>query len=271
VGAPTWRPPTGVLADLVAAARLRAEALVRAGGPPDVLRAGFPTLGQFGSALRRPHVAVIAEIKRRSPSKGVLNDTIDPAERARTYATGGAAALSVLTEPDRFGGRLDDLTAARRSVTIPVLRKDFIVHPAQVAEARAAGAGAVLLIARALDPALAPELADAAMRCGLDVLFEVRDEAELARGVDIRGAAIGVNTRNLETLEIDPAVGERLLPLIPRDRVAVYESGVATRADVERAAACGADAVLVGSALSKAADPVAAVRDLAGVPVRGRA
>ena len=127
-----------------------------------------------------------------------------------------------------------------------------------------------LLIARALDPAEAPELADAAMRCGLDVLFEVRDEAELARGVDIRGAAIGVNTRNLETLEIDPVVGERLLPLIPRDRVAVYESGVATRADVERAAGCGADAVLVGSALSRADDPVAAVQALTGVAVRGR-
>ena len=141
---------------------------------------------------------------------------------------------------------------------------------AQVAEARAAGAGAILLIARALDPAEAPELADAAMRCGLDVLFEVRDEAELARGVDIRGAAIGVNTRNLETLEIDPVVGERLLPLIPRDRVAVYESGVATRADVERAAGCGADAVLVGSALSRADDPVAAVQALTGVAVRGR-
>jgi indole-3-glycerol phosphate synthase len=218
------------------------------------------------SALRRPAVGILAEIKRRSPSKGTLNDDIAAGPRAAEYAKGGAAALSVLTEPERFGGSLDDLTAARVSVKIPVLRKDFIVHVAQLAEARGAGASAILLIARALDPRQAEELASAATTFGLDVLFEIRDEYELERGVDIRGCAIGVNTRNLETLQIDPAVGERLVPLIPPDRVAVYESGIATRADVERAARFGADAVLVGSSLSKSVDGAEAVAALAGVP-----
>ena len=226
--------------------------------------------GAFGSALRRPTVGVIAELKRRSPSKGVLDDSLDAVGRASAYAEGGAAALSILTEPSRFGGDVADLTAARRAVPIPVLRKDFIVDVVQVEEARAAGASAVLLIARALAPSLAVELADAARGFGLDVLFEIRDEAELARAVDIRGCVVGVNTRNLETLAVDPAVGERLLPLVPADRVAVFESGVATRTDVERAAAVGANAVLVGSALSTAPDGAAAVRALAGVPVRAR-
>jgi indole-3-glycerol phosphate synthase len=255
-----------VLGELVAAARSRAALLERATPPGEVLRAGFPVPGAFVSALRRPAVGILAEIKRRSPSKGTINDDIAAGPRAAEYAKGGAAALSVLTEPDRFGGSLDDLTAARVSVKIPVLRKDFIVHPAQLAEARGAGAGAILLIARALDPVEAEELASAATTYGLDVLFEIRDEDELERAVRIRGCAIGVNTRNLETLEVIPAVGERLIPLIPADRVAVYESGVATRSDVERAASVGADAVLVGSSLSRNPDGAAAVAALAGVP-----
>lgn len=213
---------------------------------------------------------MIAELKRRSPSKGVLDDSLDAIGRASGYAAGGAAALSILTEPSRFGGSLDDLTAARKAVKIPVLRKDFIVDTLQVEEARAAGASAILLIARALAPSLAVELADAARGYGMDVLFEVRDEAELARGVDIRGSVIGVNTRNLETLEVDAAVGERLMPLVPPDRVAVFESGIATRADVERAAAAGANAVLVGSSLSRHPDAAVAVRAIAGVAVRPR-
>lgn len=265
-----WSPPTGVLGELVAAARLRAAELVSSGTAGEALRAGFPVPGAFTSALRRPNVGVIAEIKRRSPSRGSLNDGIDAPARAAEYARGGAAAISVLTEPDRFGGSLDDLTAVRRTVRVPVLRKDFIVHEVQVAEARSSGAGAILLIARALDPSLAVELADAATACGLDVLFEIRDEAELERGLAIGGAVIGVNTRNLESLEIDPSVGARLIPLVPSDRVAVYESGVSIRADIERAAALGADAVLVGSALSRAADGAAAVCELASVPRRTR-
>jgi indole-3-glycerol phosphate synthase len=227
--------------------------------------------GRFVAALRSPAVAVIAELKRRSPSRGVINDALDAPERARKYAAGGAAALSVLTEPDRFGGSMDDLRAVRASVALPVLRKDFIVHPAQVAEASAAGAAAVLLIGRALDPAELAELAAAASECGLDVLYEARDEAEVERALRIPECAVGVNTRDLETLAVDAAVGERLLPLIPRNRVAIYESGVASRADVERAARAGADAVLVGSALSVHASGAEAVAALAGVPRSGRA
>lgn len=255
-----------MLGDLVAAARVRVEALVRAGVAADRLEAGFPAPGAFVSALRRPSVGVIAEIKRRSPSKGSLNEALEAGPRAAEYERGGAAAISVLTEPERFGGSLGDLTAVRRAVRIPPLRKDFIVHASQLSEARAAGACAVLLIARALDPSLGAELAAAAGSLGLDVLFEVRDEAELERAVAIRACAIGVNTRNLETLAVDPAVGERLLRLVPPDRVAVYESGVVTREDVERAAAWGADAVLVGSSLSRVPDGAAAVRELCGVP-----
>jgi indole-3-glycerol phosphate synthase len=251
---------------LVAAAEARARLLVNSGSAGEVLKAGFPVPGAFVSALRRPAVGILAELKRRSPSKGTLNDAIAAGPRAAEYERGGAAALSVLTEPERFGGSLDDLTAARVSARIPVLRKDFIVHPAQLAEARGAGASAILLIARALDPVRAQELASAATSFGLDVLFEIRDETELERAIEIRGCAIGVNTRNLETLDVDPAVGERLVPMIPADRVAVYESGVSTRADVERAARVGADAVLVGSSLSKAPDGAAAVAALAGVP-----
>lgn len=259
-----------MLGELVAAARLRAHVLVQSGTAGEELLAGFPVPGAFTSALRRPNVGIIAEIKRRSPSKGTINEAIDAAPRALAYTIGGAAAISVLTESSRFGGSLDDLTAVRRAVGVPVLRKDFIVHRAQVAEARSYGACAILLIARALDPALAVDLADAATACGLDVLFEVRDEHELARGLTIGGAVIGVNTRNLETLEIDPSVGERLIPLVPADRVAVYESGVSVRADVERAARLGADAVLVGSSLSRAPDGAAAVASLSDVPRRPR-
>ena len=265
-----WKPPTGVLGELVAAALERAAVLVRAATPGEVLHAGFPVPGAFVSALRRPSVVVIAEIKRRSPSKGSINEALAGGPRAAEYEAGGAAAISVLTEPVRFGGSVADLTEVRRAVRIPVLRKDFIVHEAQLAEARSAGASAVLLIARALAPSQAADLADAAGSLGLDVLFEVRDEAELARAIAIRACAIGVNTRNLETLQIDPAVGQRLLAQVPPERVAVYESGIATRADLERAAGWGADAVLVGSSLSVATDASAAVRALCGVPVTRR-
>jgi indole-3-glycerol phosphate synthase len=156
----------------------------------------------------------------------------------------------------------------RRHVSVPVLRKDFIVDGTQVREAATAGADAILLIARALEPSRAAELAHEALELGLGVLFEVRDENELARGIAIAPAVIGINTRNLETLEVDPAVATRLVPSVPAGRIAVYESGVAERRDVEAAATLGASAVLVGSALSAHHDPVGAVRALAGVPRR---
>jgi indole-3-glycerol phosphate synthase len=213
----------------------------------------------FTGALGGERLAVIAELKRRSPSKGALDDSLNAAVRTRAYADGGASALSILTEPARFGGSLSDLREARAAVTIPLLRKDFVTDAVQILEARAYGASAVLLIARALAPARLRELAAAAVALGLTPLVEVRDEDELADAVDIAAAAVGVNNRNLETLVIEPEVGARLIPLVPADRIAVYESGVSSAADAERAAALGADAVLVGSALSLAADPAALI------------
>ena len=213
---------------------------------------------------------MIAELKRRSPSAGAINLTMPIASRAGDYAAAGAVALSVLTEPDAFGGSLDDLRAVALATPLPLLRKDFIVHRLQLLEARVAGASAVLLIARALAPSLFSALAADAERAGLEVLLEVRDEDELERALQVRDAVIGVNNRDLETLDMDATVSARLLPRVPRDRVAVYESGVRDRADVERAAALGADAVLVGSSLSRADDGAAIVRALTGVSRRPR-
>jgi indole-3-glycerol phosphate synthase len=178
--------------------------------------------------------------------------------------------VSVLTEPEDFGGSLVDLEEARRAVRVPLLRKDFIVDEVQLLEARAAGASAVLLIARALEPAVLPRLASSARALSLDALVEVRDERELERALAAGSGVVGVNNRNLETLAIDPAVGDRLLPLVPDEWAALWESGVRDVEGVRRAAAAGADAVLVGSALSASADPRAAVRSLASVPRVGR-
>jgi len=219
----------------------------------------------MAAALRGEVVAVVAEVKRRSPSKGDINPGISAREQAVAYAAGGAAALSILTEPDHFGGSAVDLQDARDAVSLPLLKKDFHVRDVQLLEARALGASAVLLIARALDPARLRALADFASDLGLESLIEVRDEAELATALSTRAPMIGVNNRDLETLAIDPSTCDRLVPLIPADRVAIAESGVRRREDVERYAAAGADAVLVGSSLSASGDPAAAVRALASV------
>ena len=190
---------------------------------------------------------------------------MDAGQRARLYAEGGASALSILTEPTEFGGSLDDLKIARSTTAIPLLRKDFHVHPVQLFEARAAGASAALLIVRALGPDDTRTMADAAREAGLDTVFEVRDDSELAWALDARATVIGVNRRNLETLEMEDGVVEQLMPLVPQRLIAVAESGVSTRQDVERAAVLGADAVLVGSSLSLSADPKQAVAHLTGV------
>ena len=229
------------------------------------MAADTPTGPSLVAALRRSDVGVIAEVKRRSPSKGVINGSIDATTQASAYARGGAAALSILTEPAEFGGSVSDLADAQRATTLPTLKKDFHVHPLQVLEARAAGASALLLIARALPPARLRELADRALGLGLEILVEVRSYAELDDALAIDGAVIGINSRDLETLIIEPAVTARLMAQIPADRIAIAESGVSTRADVERAAAVGADAVLVGSSISAAPDPATAVAALTGV------
>ena len=216
-------------------------------------------------ALRGPTVGVIAEIKRRSPSKGAINLDMTAVEQARAYERGGAAAISVLTEPAHFEGSVEDLISVRAAVAVPVLKKDFHVEPIQLLEARAIGASAALLIVRALSPDALRQMVDTARQLELEILVEVRDEAELARALDAGATMIGINNRNLETLVIDPATSERLLGLVPSSVLAVAESGVAGRGDVERAAQWGADAVLVGSVISAAMDPAAAVLALSGV------
>lgn len=266
-----WTAPVGPLGRLSSAAAARAEGLETRRAELRALARDTPLGPSFADSLRRNDVAVIAEVKRRSPSKGVINAAIDAETQARAYARGGAAALSILTEPTEFGGSIEDLRDARRGTTIPTLKKDFHVHVAQVLEARAAGASAMLLIARALAPDRLREMADHARELGVEVLVEVRTEAELEDAVAIDRAVIGVNSRDLETLIIEPHVTSRLIALIPPDRVAIAESGVTGKADVERVAGLGADAVLVGSSISGAADPAAAVAALTGVKRKGRA
>ncbi|NHC23030.1 indole-3-glycerol phosphate synthase TrpC [Nocardioides sp. IC4_145] len=215
--------------------------------------------------FRAPGASVIAEVKRRSPSKGDLADIPDPAVLAGEYAAGGAAAISVLTEQRRFGGSLADLRAVRAAVDVPLLRKDFIVSTYQLVEARAAGADLALLIVAALPDDELRRLHDEARELGLTVLVEVHDEAETERAVELGAELIGVNARNLKTLEIHADTFGRLAPLVPDDRVKVAESGIFSPADVERFVGEGARAVLVGEALVKDGDPQTAVRAMTGV------
>lgn len=225
-----------------------------------------PAAPSFLDALHGAAVSVIAEVKRRSPSRGDLLPTLRAGERAAAYVRGGAAAISVLTEPARFGGSADDLSEVVAEARVPVLRKDFIVHEIQVLETRAMGAAAILLIARALAPSTLDMLVRAARAHAVEPLVEVRSRAELERAVRAGATAIGVNARDLETLVVDDSVPRELLALVPRGAVAIGESGIRERAAVEAMALAGADAVLVGSALSVARDPEQAVRDLSGVP-----
>lgn len=215
--------------------------------------------------FRGPGSSVIAEVKRRSPSKGDLADIPDPAVLALAYAAGGAAAISVLTEARRFGGSLADLRAVRAAVDVPLLRKDFIVESYQLVEARAAGADLALLIVAALDDDTLRRLHDEARELGLTVLVEVHDEPETERAVSLGAELIGVNARNLKTLAVDDETFGRLAPLIPDDRVKVAESGIFSARDVERFVAQGARAVLVGEALVKDGAPSAAVTAMTGV------
>jgi indole-3-glycerol phosphate synthase len=267
---PVWTPPGGVLGELVAAARVRAAALRSRRAALERAAAAAPAPPGFASALRGGAVAVIAEVKRRSPSRGDINVALRVDEQVAAYVEGGAAALSVLTEPERFGGAPEDLAAATARVSVPVLRKDFVVDALQILEARVLGAAGVLLIARALSQNELPSLVETALAFGLEPLVEVRDEHELARALAVGARVVGVNNRDLESLTVDPETTARMIPLIPPEVLAVAESGIATLADVVGAASVGADAVLVGSSLSAARDPAAAVRALAAVPRVGR-
>ena len=225
----------------------------------------------FIDALRGSTVAIIAEVKRRSPSKGAIRESMAAERQGEAYERGGASAISVLTEPAHFGGSLADLESMRARVAIPSLRKDFHIDEIQLHEARAAGASAVLLIIRALPSDRLAALMEVAAQLQLEPLVEAHTEPEVALAIELGARVIGINSRNLETLELDAGVPERLLALVPGGAIAIAESGISTRADVEARAAWGADAVLVGSALSAAGDPEAAVRALTGVPRRVRA
>ncbi len=225
----------------------------------------------FVPALRGERVRVIAEVKRGSPSRGVFAPAADAAAVAQDYVRGGAAAISVLTDTPFFSGSLDDLTAVHavaRPAGVPVLRKDFILDPYQILEARAFGADAVLLIVAALSPEQLRELLAATWELGLEALVEVHDERELEIALAAGARVIGVNNRDLRTFVVDLAVSERLVPRIPTDRIAVAESGIHSVEDLERLAAAGIDAVLVGESLMRAVDRCSAVAALATVEVR---
>ncbi|HEX3908545.1 MAG TPA: indole-3-glycerol phosphate synthase TrpC [Mycobacteriales bacterium] len=222
----------------------------------------LPPARDATAALSGPGVSVIAEVKRSSPSAGRLADIGDPAALALEYEAGGAAVVSVLTEGRRFGGSLADLRSVRSAVAIPVLRKDFVVSPYQVWEARAWGADMVLLIVAALDQEVLVSLRERVESLGMTALVEVHDEAEASRALDAGATVIGINARNLKTLEVDRDTFARLAPTLPPTVVTVAESGVRGPHDLLAAAAAGADAVLVGEGLVKADSPRQAVADL---------
>lgn len=219
----------------------------------------------FGQALRRGGagpVRVIAEVKRSSPSAGVLRESYEPGAIAMAYEKAGASAISVLTEPSRFGGSIDHLSRVRDRVRLPVLLKDFVIHERQLYEARAAGADAALLIVALLDSGQLLDYAALAGELGLEPFIEVHEERELERALAVAGAAIGVNNRDLRTLEFRKGWAERLIPGIPADRLRVAESGYKEHAELEALARAGADAVLVGESLLRSESPGEALRAL---------
>ncbi len=219
----------------------------------------------FAAALRQPGIAAIAEIKRRSPSRGPLCEALDAAAVAGGYARSGAAALSVLTDREFFGGSEDDLRLVSENTALPVLRKDFTIDEFQIHEARQLGADAILLIVRILSDGEIRRYLRTTRELGLTALVEAHDETELSRAIDCGADIIGVNNRNLDTFEVDLGVALRLKDDIPEECVAVAESGIRTRDDVRRLEAAGYDALLVGEALLCAPDPGAKLAELLGV------
>ncbi len=253
-----------MLDEIVAATRARLPELHRSSEAIRSAAAHVAPAPSMAEALRADGLSVVAEVKRRSPSRGDLFLHLDPVAQAGAYATGGAAAISVLTEPDYFAGSMADLQAVVEAVPVPVLRKDFVVDPLQVWEAAAGGASAVLLIAAVLADGELSALIVEAGKAGLDALVEVHTEEEANRAISAGARMIGVNNRDLADFSVDLATAERIAPLVVGAAVTVAESGIFTGLDSARMAAAGYDAVLVGEALVVAADPAALVAELRG-------
>ncbi len=259
-----------ILDEILAATRTRLPSLAGRRREFELAADALAPTANLFAALRGPSIALIAEVKRRSPSSGPLDQRLDPVGLASAYQSGGAAAISVLTNEPYFGGSMADLAAVAHTVTVPTLCKDFIVDEVQLLEARVAGAAAALLIVRALTPMQLAHLIAFSSSIGLATLVEAHSAGEIAVAVDAGAKVVGVNSRDLDTLVIDRATAWKLIALVPPDRIAVAESGMATAADVAAAADAGADAVLIGSALVASGDPLGHARALSGVRRRGR-